>query len=65
MQSPVKTPVAAQRLNVPYYRLISLLRCRKIAPPSKDSSGDYLWTEEDLEAARRALGCGPRKEVQS
>jgi hypothetical protein len=65
MKPPIKTPVAAQRLNVPYYRLISLLRLRKIAPPTKDSSGDYLWTQNDLEAARRALSSSRRKEGNS
>jgi hypothetical protein len=52
---PVKTPIAAQMLNVSYSHLMSLLRYRKICPPQKDSSGDYVWTEDDLAAARRAF----------
>jgi hypothetical protein len=51
----VKTPVAARILAVPYHCLIGLLRDGKMIPPSKDSSGDYLWAEEDLAAARQAL----------
>jgi hypothetical protein len=60
MKSFVKTPIAARRLNVPYSRLMSLLRYGKIDPPQKDSSGDYLWTEEDLVAARHALEHRPQ-----
>jgi hypothetical protein len=51
----VKTPVAARVLEVPYYKLIGLLRDGKIAAPPRDSSGDYWWGEEDLAAARQAL----------
>ena len=50
-----KTPAAARLLNVPYWRLINLLRTDKIAAPAKDSSGDYVWSEADLAAAREAL----------
>jgi hypothetical protein len=50
-----KTPAAADELGVGYYRLIGLLRARRIKRPEKDSSGDYVWTEEDLERARQAL----------
>jgi hypothetical protein len=51
----VKTPVAAKQLDIPYSRLISLLRHGKLAAPTKDSSGDYIWTEADVAAAREAL----------
>jgi len=51
----VKTPVAAQYLKIRYTRLMSLLRHGKIASPKKDSSGDYLWTDADLAAARQVL----------
>jgi hypothetical protein len=60
MQPPVKTPVAAKQLNVPYSQVISLLRHGKIAAPAKDSSGDYIWTEADITAAREALLRGRR-----
>jgi hypothetical protein len=55
MQLPVKTPIAARHLGVSYSHLMSLLRNGKVTPPQKDSSGDYLWAEADLAAARRAL----------
>jgi hypothetical protein len=51
----LKTPEAAKQLKVAYSHLISLLRHGKINPPQKDSSGDYVWTEADLAAARQAL----------
>jgi hypothetical protein len=56
-----KLPVAAKELGIPYYRLISLLRAEKVAPPQKDPSGDYIWTDADLEAARRAMGVDYRR----
>jgi hypothetical protein len=51
----LKTPAAADLLGVGSWRLIGLLRSKRLAPPQKDSSGDYLWTNEDLERARQAL----------
>jgi hypothetical protein len=50
-----KSPLAAKELGISYFRLHSLLRGNKITPPQKDSSGDYIWTDEDLERARRVL----------
>lgn len=50
-----KTTTVADQLGVPYYRLFDLLRSRQIAPPAKDSSGDYVWTEADVERARAAI----------
>jgi hypothetical protein len=64
MNDPVKTPIAARRLKVPYSRLVSLLRYGKVAPPRKDSSGDYVWTEDDLAAARRVLDSGRRRKTE-
>jgi hypothetical protein len=61
MSPYIKTPIAARRLNVPYTQLMSLLRHGKITPPQKDTSGDYLWTEEDLAAVRTALAKARRK----
>jgi hypothetical protein len=52
----LKTPEAARTLGVTYHRLMGLLRFRRISPlPEKDSSGDYLWAQADLERARQAL----------
>jgi hypothetical protein len=50
-----KSTAVARMLDVPYYRLFALIRDGKLAPPPKDSSGDYVWTERDIEGARRAL----------
>ena len=50
-----KTPAAADELGISYHRLIGLLRFRKIIPPARDSSGDYIWTDADLRRARKAL----------
>jgi hypothetical protein len=52
---PRKTPVVARELQVTYHRLIGLIRYGKITPPGRDSSGDFAWTDEDIERARRAL----------
>jgi hypothetical protein len=51
----LKTPVAAKQLGVSYHQLIGLLRFGKIDPPDRDSSGDYLWSQADLDRAREAL----------
>lgn len=50
-----KTPVAARELGISYHRLFGMLRSAKLTPPQKDSSGDYIWTEDDMEAARQIL----------
>ena len=50
-----KTPVAAAELGITESHLQYLLRARKIPPPSRDSSGHYIWTDADIEAARAAL----------
>jgi hypothetical protein len=56
-----KTPVAARELGVPYHVLIGLLRYDKLEPPGRDSSGDYIWLDSDMERARRALSAGRRR----
>jgi hypothetical protein len=61
MEEYLKSPVAAQRLGVSYHRLVSLLRYRKIDLPAKDSSGDFVWSEKDLQAAREALENGRQR----
>jgi hypothetical protein len=60
---PLKSRQAAARLKISYYRLISLLRSEKLPAPQKDASGDYIWTERDLENARRALDIDRRRKV--
>ncbi len=51
---PLKTTAAARLLGVPYWRLFALVRDGLVTPP-KDSSGDYVWTDSDIERAREAL----------
>ena len=37
------------------------LRAGKLAPPQKDASGDYCWSESDIDALRRLLLACRRK----
>jgi hypothetical protein len=64
MKNPRKSPTAARELGVSYHQLAGLLRSRKIPPPQKDSSGDYIWTDEDLDRARQALAVDLRRKRQ-
>ena len=50
-----KTPEVADMLKISYWQLINLLRGRKIPMPMKDSSGDYIWQEPDINAAKKVL----------
>jgi hypothetical protein len=56
-----KTPVAALELDITQSHLHYLVRARKVKPPARDSSGDFLWSDADLEAARRALAIDRRR----
>jgi hypothetical protein len=58
-----KTPVAADELGISYYKLMNLLRSRRIPLPVKDSSGDFIWSDQDIENARKALVAGQRRGV--
>jgi hypothetical protein len=42
-----------------------MLRYEKIPAPQKDSSGDYVWTDEDLDHARKALAAGRTRQAVS
>ena len=50
-----KTPIAAKEVGISYHRLINLIRFGAIMPPEKDSSGDYVWSDSDVEAARKVI----------
>ncbi len=50
-----KTPVVAEQLGIGYHHLFGLIRSRHLAPPAKDSSGDYVWTPADVDRARAVL----------
>lgn len=58
-----KTPVAAQELGITYAQLIGLMRYGHLSPPKRDTSGDYIWTDADLERARESL-CHLRKKPE-
>jgi hypothetical protein len=51
----LKSSVVAELLGVGYHHLFGLIRSRKLAPPGKDSSGDYVWTPADVDRAREVL----------
>jgi hypothetical protein len=50
----MKTPQAARELGMTVTRLRSMIQNEKIEPPAKDTSGDFVWTAQDLERARQA-----------
>jgi hypothetical protein len=56
-----KTPAAADELGWTYHQLISLIRFRHMDPPARDSSGDYVWTDDDLRRAREARHARQRR----
>lgn len=58
-----KTPVAARELGTTYHRLIGLIRFSKMVPPERDSSGDYVWTDDDMARARQALAIDHRRKA--
>jgi DNA-binding transcriptional MerR regulator len=51
----LKSGAVAQQLGIPYYTLFELMRGGHLQPPQKDSSGQYVWTEADVERARHAV----------
>jgi len=61
MQFPLRSPKVAWRPKVPYYRLFRLIRVGQIKPPMRESGGDYVWTEKDVEATRQALETDRRR----
>ena len=60
-----KTLAVADILGVPYWRLRDMVRARRINPPARDDSGDYIWSPSDIEAARQVLAarCRPTPAV--
>jgi hypothetical protein len=57
----MRTGEAVRRLGCAYWQLIGALRGGKLQPPAKDSAGQFVWTEEDLERARKALATDRRR----
>jgi hypothetical protein len=58
-----KTPKAALEVGegVTYMNLYNLIRNGKIPPPERDSSGDFIWSDADIERARKALALRKRR----
>ena len=50
----MKTIEVAELLAVPFYALTYLIRLRKVSP-QKDISGDFVWSSQDIAAARQVL----------
>jgi hypothetical protein len=61
MQVGLKTPQVAKLLGRSSWWLSSLLRSGKLNPPAeRDSSGHYLWSPADIDAARVAMAIDRR-----
>jgi hypothetical protein len=58
-----RTRRAAEELGITEGNLHYLIRSRKLRPPERDSSGDFIWRDSDLEAARQALRIDRRRKV--
>lgn len=50
-----KTSEVAKILDQPYYTIFNLVRGGHVRPPVKDGSGDYLWSEADIQQARQVI----------
>jgi hypothetical protein len=51
-----KTRQVCEVLGTNVNKIWAAMRSGKLGPPAaRDCSGDFLWTEQEIEAARRAL----------
>jgi hypothetical protein len=60
-----KTPLAAEVLGISESHAHYLIWSKKIRPPQRDSSGDFLWSASDIAAAREALKVDRRRKTPS
>lgn len=51
----MKTRELIDLIPTTYDRITAALRARKLDPPKKDASGDFLWSARDVRALRHAL----------
>jgi hypothetical protein len=58
-----KTGAVAKELSIPMSRLRSLIVTGRLDAPAKDSSGDFIWRNEDIERARAALQVDRRRKA--
>jgi hypothetical protein len=56
----MKTRDVEALLGVGWWVLYGLIRTRKMPAVGKDSSGDLIWSELDVQRAREALAAGRR-----
>ena len=55
------TQEAARELGIGYVQLFNLIRYGHLDPPQKSGSGEYIWVQDDLAAARKVLGSRKRR----
>jgi hypothetical protein len=56
MPLPIKTRDVAATIGVTIGALTHALRDGRVSAPQKDSSGDYVWTQEEISQAAAAIG---------
>jgi hypothetical protein len=56
-----KSAEVCRLVGIPYSLLISLLRHGKLAPLAKDSSGDFVWCDDDIVRLWKAVTHSRRK----
>jgi hypothetical protein len=59
-----KTRQVYEQLQSSYSRLWAAMRDGQVRTPAvRDCSGDFLWSDEEVEAARQALSVDRRRKV--
>ena len=61
MATTMKTRQVASILGTNPAALRAAIERGKVPAPAKDVSGDFAWTEEDIEATRAALAVDRRR----
>lgn len=56
-----KTTCVARQLGISYWRLLGFIRSGRLAPPPKDTSGDYVWSRAQIQAVRRLIDADARE----
>lgn len=56
----MKTVRVARLLKTTATNLVNSIRNNRIPAPPKDESGHYVWTESEINAARKALATDRR-----
>jgi hypothetical protein len=62
-----KTSDVMRQEGVGYWWLMTRIRSGKLPPPRKDSSGDFVWSDEDIARVRqlKALPKRQRRAAQA